>query len=170
MTQPTTSTTDADVVWLTQEAQHKLQAELENLRGPVREEIVARIAAAREEGDLRENGGYHAAREEQGKAEARIRQLEDMLRRARVGETPPDDGVVEPGMVVTIRFAGDGDQERFLLGAREMASGSDLQVYSPQSPLGTALVGRKRGEECDYIAPNGKTLKVEILDAVPFTG
>jgi transcription elongation factor GreA len=165
-----TQSPEHDVIWLTQDAFDKLKDELENLRGPVRDEIVARISAARDEGDLKENGGYHAAREEQGKTEARIRQLEDMLRKARVGETPADDGVVEPGMVVTIRFAGDSDEETFLLGAREMASGSDLQVYSPQSPLGTALVGRKRGEECDYIAPNGKTLKVEILDAVPFTG
>ena len=169
MTQSTSSQTDQ--VWLTQEAHDKLQAELENLRGPVREEIVARIAAAREEGDLRENGGYHAAREEQGKAEARIRQLEDMLRRARVGETPADDGVVEPGMVVTIRWAGDSDTEEFLLGAREMADESaGLQVYSPQSPMGSALLGSKVGDEVDYTAPNGKVLKVEIVGAVPYTG
>src|SRR3954449_13245419 len=129
----TQASSEPNIIWLTQDAHDKLQAELENLKGPVRDEIVARISAARDEGDLKENGGYHAAREEQGKTEARIRQLEDMLRKARVGETPADDGVVEPGMVVTIRFAGDSDQERFLLGAREMASGSDLQVYSPQS-------------------------------------
>jgi transcription elongation factor GreA len=171
MTEPTTSTVDTDVIWLTQEAYNKLQAELDNLRGPVREEIVARIVSAREEGDLRENGGYHAAREEQGKAEARIRQLEDMLRRARVGETPADDGVVEPGMVVTIRWAGDSETEEFLLGAREMADESaGLQVYSPQSPMGSALVGSKVGDEVDYTAPNGKVLKVEIVGAVPYTG
>ena len=171
MTEPTTSTVDSDVIWLTQEAYNKLQAELDNLRGPVREEIVARIASAREEGDLRENGGYHAAREEQGKAEARIRQLEDMLRRARVGETPADDGVVEPGMVVTIRWAGDSDTEEFLLGAREMADESaGLQVYSPQSPMGSALLGSKVGDEVDYTAPNGKVLKVAIVGAKPYTG
>ncbi len=171
MTQHTTSATDADVIWLTQEAHAKLQAELDNLRGPVREEIVARIAAAREEGDLRENGGYHAAREEQGKAEARIRQLEDMLRRAQVGETPADDGVVEPGMVVTIRWSGGTDTEEFLLGAREMADESaGLQVYSPQSPMGSALLGSKVGDEVDYTAPNGKLLKVEIVGAVPYSG
>ena len=171
MTQPTTSTPDTDAVWLTQEAHDKLQAELEKLRGPVREEIVARIAAAREEGDLRENGGYHAAREEQGKAEARIRQLEDMLRRAQVGETPADDGVVEPGMVVTIRWAGDEDTEEFLLGAREMADESaGVHVYSPQSPMGAALLGSKVGDEVDYTAPNGKVLKVEIVGAVPYAG
>jgi transcription elongation factor GreA len=169
MTNPTTSNPDA--IWLTQEAYDKLQAELENLRGPVREEIVARIAAARDEGDLRENGGYHAAREEQGKAEARIRQLEDMLRRAQVGETPADTGVVGPGMVVTIRWAGDDDTEEFLLGAREMADESaGLQVYSPQSPMGSALVGSSVGDEVDYTAPNGKVLKVEIVGAVPYAG
>ena len=84
MTQPTTE----NVIWLTQEAYDRLQAELENLKGPARAEISQRIADAREEGDLRENGGYHAAREEQSKAEARIVQLEDMLSRAKVGEQP----------------------------------------------------------------------------------
>ena len=166
-----TQASEHDVIWLTQEAHDKLQAELDHLRGPVREEIVARISAARDEGDLKENGGYHAAREEQGKTEARIRQLEDMLRKAQVGETPPDDGVVEPGMLVTVRFAGDSDTETFLFGAREMADlHPALQVYSPQSPMGQAISGSKRGDTVDFVAPNGKNLKVEIVDAVPFTG
>jgi transcription elongation factor GreA len=95
MTQPV-----QDKIWLTQEAYDKLQAEFDNLSGPVRQEIIERISAARDEGDLKENGGYHAAKDEQGKVEARIRQLEDMLRRAEVGETPADDGIVEPGMKV----------------------------------------------------------------------
>ena len=86
----------------------------------MRQEIIERISAARDEGDLKENGGYHAAKDEQGKIEARIRQLEDMLRRAEVGETPADDGVVEPGMVVTYQFVGDDETETFLLGAREI--------------------------------------------------
>jgi transcription elongation factor GreA len=165
-----TQSQEHDVVWLTQEAFDKLSDELEHLRGPIREEIVARISAARDEGDLKENGGYHAAKEEQGKTEARIRQLEDMLRRAQVGETPPDDGVVEPGMVVTVRFAGDDEVEQFLLGAREMAGDADLQVYSPQSPMGSAIIGTRRGDEVDFAAPNGKKLKVEIVDAVPYRG
>ena len=166
-----TQSSEHDVIWLTQEAFDKLQSELAHLRGPMREEIVARIAAARDEGDLKENGGYHAAREEQGKAEARIRQLEDMLRKAQVGDTPPDDGVVEPGMEVTIRFVGDDDVETFLLGAREMKEAdNDLQVYSPQSPLGSALIGHRKGDEVDFEAPNGKMLKVEVVDAVPFGG
>jgi transcription elongation factor GreA len=168
----TQASSERKTIWLTQDAYDKLQAELENLRGPVRSEIVARISAAREEGDLKENGGYHAAREEQGKTEARIRQLEEMLRNAEVGETPADDGVVEPGMKVTYKFAGDSDDEAetFLLGAREMADTTDLTVYSPQSPLGSAIMGKRKGETVPYDAPNGRTMKVEILDAVPFTG
>jgi transcription elongation factor GreA len=166
-----TQSSEHDVIWLTQDAFDKLQGELEHLRGPLRDEIVAKISAARDEGDLKENGGYHAAREEQGKAEARIRQLEQMLRRAQVGEMPPDDGKVGPGMEVTIRFVGDTEVETFLLGAREMKdASSDLQVYSPQSPLGSALMGQNRGAEVDFTAPNGKVLKVEILDAVPYQG
>src|SRR6187200_2918103 len=131
MTQPT----DTDTIWVTREAYARLQQELEHLKGDVRADITAKIAAARDEGDLKENGGYHAAREEQGKTEARIRQLEDMLRRAEVGETPADNGVVEPGMKVTYKFVDDDDDEveTFLLGAREMEDTmSGLKVYSPQ--------------------------------------
>ena len=163
--------TEPSTIWLTQDALDKLHAELENLKGPVRQEIIARISAARDEGDLKENGGYHAAKDEQGKVEARIRQLEDMLRRAEVGDTPPDDGVVEPGMVVTIAYDGDDDdRETFLLGSREEGVHGSLQVYSPQSPLGSAILGAKKGDTVTYTAPNGKKLEVEILDAVPYTG
>ena len=169
----TQASSEQTTIWLTQDAFDKLQAELDHLRGPVRSEVVARISAARDEGDLKENGGYHAAREEQGKTEARIRQLEDMLRRAEVGETPADDGVVEPGMTVTYKFAGDADDETetFLLGAREMTDTvSGIKVYSPQSPLGSAIIGHAKGETVSYEAPNGKRLQVEIVDAVPYTG
>ena len=168
-----TQSTDQGTVWLTQEAFDKLHAELDDLKGPKRAEIIERISAARDEGDLKENGGYHAAREEQGKLEGRIRQLEDMLLRAEVGETPPDDGVVEPGMKVTYKFVGDADDEveTFLLGAREMEDAAGgLKVYSPQSPLGSAILGSSKGDTVSYEAPNGKELKVVIVDAVPFTG
>ena len=166
-----TQQTEQGTIWLTQDAFDKLTAELADLKGPVRDEVIARISAARDEGDLKENGGYHAAREEQGKLEGRIRQLEDMLRRAEVGETPPDDGVVEPGMVVTYRFVGDDEDETetFLLGAREIEP-EGLTAYSPQSPLGSAINGKKRGETVSYEAPNGKQLEVVIVDAKPYTG
>jgi transcription elongation factor GreA len=168
-----TQQTEQSSIWLTQDAFDKLQAELEDLKGPVRQEIIARISAARDEGDLKENGGYHAAREEQGKLEGRIRQLQDMLDRAEVGETPADDGIVEPGMKVTYKFVGDDDDEAetFLLGAREMEDAAGgLKVYSPQSPLGSAIMGASKGDTVSYEAPNGKMLEVVIVDAVPFTG
>ena len=163
-----TQSPEHDVIWLTQEAYDKLRAELEDLKGPKRQEIIERISAARDEGDLKENGGYHAAKDDQGKQEARIRQLEDMLRKAEVGETPPNDGVVEPGMVVTARIDG-GDEEKFLLGAREnLSEGDTLDVYSPQTALGSAINGKSKGDTVSYTAPTGKEFSVEIVDAEPY--
>jgi len=166
-----TRPTEETVIWLTQEAHDRLQEELDHLRGPARAELSARIGQARDEGDLRENGGYHAAKEEQGKSEARIRQLEDMMRRARVGEPPTAGGAVDAGMVVTVRFAGDTDTEEFLLGSRELLALDEsvaMDVYSPQSPLGAAIRGKRVGDTASYDAPNGRTLEVEVLAATPF--
>jgi transcription elongation factor GreA len=158
------------VTWLTQEAYDRLKTELEHLSGPARAEISARIGAARAEGDLKENGGYHAAKEEQGKMEARIRQLTQLLREAKVGEPPAAQaGVAGPGMVVTVRFS-DGDEETFLIGSREEAAVSDITVYSAQSPLGVALTGVKPGDSASYVAPNGREIAVELVDAKPYTG
>ena len=165
----TTQATDQGKIWLTQDGYDKLKSELEHLQGPVRQEIIDRISAARDEGDLKENGGYHAAKEEQGKVEGRIRQLEDMLRRAEVGETPKDDGVVEQGMQVTIRFVGEDDTETFLLANRELEE-TDLEVYSAESPMGHALIGASKGDTVSYEAPNGRSIEVEVIDAVPYTG
>jgi transcription elongation factor GreA len=161
---------EANVTWLTQEAYDRLNAELEELSGPARAEVTRRIEAARAEGDLSENGGYHAAKEEQGKMEARIRQLTQLLRQAQVG-TPAtaDDGVAGPGMVVTVRYA-DGDEETFLIGSREEAAVTNITVYSAQSPLGQALTGAKPGESRAYTAPNGKQIALELLDAKPYSG
>ena len=162
--------TSENATWLTQEAYNQLKAELEYLSGPARIEIAKKIEAAREEGDLRENGGYHAAKEEQGKQEARVRQLQQLLENAKVGEAPPDDGVVEPGMVVTVAFDGDPDDKiTFLLASREYAS-SEIETYSPQSPLGQSVNGKKVGDTAQYEMPNGKTASVEILEAKPYQG
>lgn len=152
--------------WLTQEAADRLAAELAHLETTGRSEIVKKIEAARAEGDLKENGGYHAAREEQGKMEARIRQLKHMLENAEIG-TPPssEEGVVAPGMKVTVEIM--GDEMQFLLGSREIASG-ELDVYSEKSPLGSAVMGAKVGEEKSYTAPNGKNITVTILKAEVF--
>jgi transcription elongation factor GreA len=164
-TQETTVSETAKATYLTQEAHDRLRAELAHLSGPGRVEIAKRIEAARAEGDLRENGGYHAAKEEQGKMEARIRQITALLDNATIGETPPDDGVVEPGMVVTVQMF--GDEETFLLGSREIAE-ADMQVYSEKSPIGAAVDGRNVGETVHYTAPNGKQVEVKILHTRPY--
>ncbi|MEU4199723.1 transcription elongation factor GreA [Streptomyces sp. NPDC045470] len=164
-----TQTSD-NVTWLTQEAYDQLKAELEHLSGPARAEITEKIAAAREEGDLKENAGYHAAKEEQGKQDLRMRQLKQLLETAKVGEAPAATGVVAPGTVVTIAFDGDPDDTlTFLLASREYAS-SEIETYSPQSPLGSGVNGKKIGETAEYELPNGKKASVKILEAKPYTG
>ncbi|UUT35577.1 transcription elongation factor GreA [Microbacterium elymi] len=159
---------DAAVTFLTQEAYDRLAAELEELSTTGREEIAKRIEAAREEGDLKENGGYHAAKDEQGKQEARIRTLQHLLKNAVVGEAPTSSGVVEPGTVVTALVA--GGEEVFLLGSREIAVGSDLDVYSEASPLGSAILGLKEGEKTSYTAPNGREIAVEVVRVETYDG
>jgi transcription elongation factor GreA len=164
-----TETRENSVTWLTQEAYDRLKAELDYLSGPGRVDIAKRIEAAREEGDLRENGGYHAAKDEQGQMEARIITLQHILENARVGGPPRTDGIVGPGMTVTIRFVKDDDEVTFLLASRE-ESGSPIDVYSPRSPLGAAIMGKKVGEQATYSLPNGRPSTVEILEAVPYAG
>ncbi|WP_061298487.1 transcription elongation factor GreA [Herbidospora cretacea] len=158
-----------NVTWLTQEAYDRLKEEHDRLSGPGRIEIAKKIEAAREEGDLKENGGYHAAKDEQGKMEARIFHLRQILDTARVGEAPRTEGVVGPGMTVTIRFEGDDEEVTFLLASRE-ESGSPIDVYSPKSPLGAAINGKKIGEKASYSMPNGRSITVEVLEAVPYIG
>jgi transcription elongation factor GreA len=162
-----TSTTTA--TWLTVEAHERLRRTLADMTGPVRADIVRKIEAARDEGDLKENGGYHAAKDEQGQIEARIILLQHILENARVGAPPRTDGVVGPGMTVTVRFVKDDEEVTFLLASRE-ESGSPIDVYSPKSPLGAAITGKKVGEKATYSLPNGRANSVEILDAVPYVG
>ncbi|MBN9153194.1 MAG: transcription elongation factor GreA [Microbacterium sp.] len=159
---------DAPETFLTQEAYDRLVAELEHLSTTGREEIAKRIEAAREEGDLKENGGYHAAKDEQGKQEARIRTLQGLLKNAKVGEAPESNGVVQPGTVVTATVA--GGEEVFLLGSREIAANSELDVYSEASPLGAAILGLKEGEKTSYTAPNGREISVEIVKVETYSG
>ena len=151
--------------FLTQAAYDRLQGELADLSGPGRTEIAKKIEAARQEGDLKENGGYHAAKEEQGKMEARIRQLTQLLETAVIGEKPADDGVVEPGMVVTVDMS--GDEETFLLGSREITDDS-IHVFSEKSPIGAAVNGAKVGDTVTYAAPSGKQVEVKVLATKPY--
>ena len=160
-------------VWLTQEAHDRLAAELEHLKGPARAEISRRIADAREEGDLRENGGYHAAREEQSKAEARIVQLEDMLSRAQVGETPRTRASSRPAWRSRCASPATPTPRRSCSAPARCwrsTTASSLSVYSPQSPLGSAILGKQPGDTAEFAAPNGRTVQVEIVNAKPFRG
>lgn len=134
---------DTKVTWLTQDAYDRLKHELDEMieNRPV---IAARINDSREEGDLKENGGYHAAREEQGQAEARIRHLQELLRNAKVGEAPDDDGTAGPGKVLTVKYDGDDEEEKFLLATREEGAEGELDVYSPNRRWARRCSGPRR--------------------------
>jgi transcription elongation factor GreA len=163
------SSSEAPKTWLSQDAHDRLQAELDELIA-ARPAVAAEINARREEGDLRENGGYHAAREEQGKQEGRIQYLKEFLRNAVVGEVR-EFTEVSPGSVVTIYFDDDqSDTETFLLGSREIAATTDLTVYSPESALGKAILGARAGQTVTYTAPSGADIKVTVVEFNAFEG
>jgi transcription elongation factor GreA len=135
--------------WLSQEAYDRLQAEFEHLTTVGRESISKEIEEARAHGDLRENAEYHAAKDEQGKMEARIRQLEQLLRNAKIGQ-PETTDEVRPGLVVTLDL--DGDQETYLVGSREDEH-DEYEVLSADSPIGQAILGKKVGDTVTVEAP-----------------
>ncbi|UVS81141.1 GreA/GreB family elongation factor [Actinokineospora sp. UTMC 2448] len=130
--------------WLTPEAHDRLRAELADLLTPPT-----------------------ATDDEHGTRHQRIREIRDLLNNAVVGEAPADDGIAEPGMVLTVRYDDTGETETFLLGVRHAEHG-DLEVYSPDSPLGRALTGTRKGDQCEYQVPNGSTVKITLVDAVPY--
>lgn len=152
------------VVLLTQDAYDKLKEELTYREGEYRDEIAQRIAAARAEGDLSENGGYQAAREEQGKNEGRINELIVKLRNAKIMEAP-DAGTVGNGSIVTIDMG--GREMVYVLGSRDIAVATDYDVISPESPIGAAILGAKEGDTVSYKAPNGREISVTITKATP---
>jgi transcription elongation factor GreA len=133
-------------VWLSPQAHHRLRNELATL-----------LASPQTDPDF-------ATRRDR---ETRIRRINELLTNAIVGEDPPDDGVAEPGMVLTVRFDDTGETETFLLGARGAESGA-VEVYSPDSPLGAAVHGARRGEQRAYRTPSGATVLVTLLNAVPY--
>lgn len=152
------------VVLLTQDAYDKLKEELEHRQGAYREEITERIAAARAEGDLSENGGYQAAREEQGKNEGRINELIVKLRNAKIIEAP-EEGLVGNGSIVVLDLA--GTEMTYVIGSRDITVATDYDVISPESPVGAAIMGAKVGDTVSYKAPNGREISVSIKEAKP---
>jgi transcription elongation factor GreA len=153
---------------LSRSAYERLKAEHHDLTTRGRIEVAQKIEAARLMGDLSENGDYHAAKDEQGHMEGRIRHLEHVLdpENHEIIEAG-DDGAVGPGTIVTILYEGDDEDmaERYLIGSQEERA-EGLEVMSPQSPLGTALLGKAAGDIVEYQAPNG-VLRVRILEVEP---
>jgi transcription elongation factor GreA len=147
---------------LSRSAFDRLSAEHADLTTRGRIEIARKIETARELGDLSENGDYHAAKEEQGKMEGRIRHLGRLLETSTIVEDV-DSESVQPGCVVSVRYEGDDDDDiqRYLVGSIEERR-ADLDVVSPGSPLGAALIGRKIGEDVSYESPQG-TLTVHVV-------
>ncbi len=159
-----------DSMLLTQAAYDRLKEELTQLITVGRHDIAKRIQDAREEGDLKENGGYHAAKEEQGKIEARINKLEEILATAEIGTADASDGVVKQGLWIKCKL--NGRDTEFYLGSHEIFEGTeyevqieegDLDVYSPDSPIGQQVMGKKIGDKVSYSAPNGKEISVEMV-------
>jgi transcription elongation factor GreA len=147
---------------LSQDAYERLRAELEDLTTRGRVEIAQTIETARELGDLKENADYHAARDDQGRMEARIRQLQSLIDNAVIVDASQTSDKVAQGSIVSLRYEGDEDADRFLVGSIEERR-DDVAVVSPQSPLGQALLGHRKGDVVEYQAPGGN-LKVEIVD------
>lgn len=144
--------------WLSQEAYDRLREELDTLKTDGRERVSAQIEEARAHGDLRENAEYHSAKDEQGQMEARIRQLEELLRDARIGE-PDDTDAARPGLVVELDV--EGDREAYLLGSREDQH-DDLEILSSESPMGRAILGHGVGETVTFTTPSGAELEVTV--------
>lgn len=159
-----------DGKWLTQEAHDKLSEELAHRSTTLRKELSAKIGMAADEGDLKENAGYHAAREEQGVNEARIKELEQLLRTAQIGSPPADPDEVAHGKVVKVKFPAMGMEKEFLLASREEGAHASIEVFSTESPLGSAILGKRIGDGAEYELPNGKTVQVEILTVTPYGG
>ena len=151
---------------LSRAAYDRLAAELDDLTTRGRVDIARKIEDARALGDLSENGDYHAAKESQGHMEARIRQLESLLKDAVVSDVSGDPDVVSPGSVVRLRYDGDSedDAEEYLVGSVEERR-DGLAVVSTESPLGKALMGRRAGTDpISYKAPNDRDLTVFLLE------
>jgi transcription elongation GreA/GreB family factor len=150
--------TSTERVWLTPEARDRLHAELASLQAPTTKDTT------------------DSAVDNARRRAVRVRQLQELLANAVVGEDPPNDGIAEPGMVLTVRYDDTADEETFLLGIRDAeqsdvdgAPDDGLEVFSPTSPLGTAVTGARPGDQRSYQVPNGTTVRVTLLKAVPYS-
>ena len=145
--------------FLSQEAYDRLSAELEDLKTNGRPRISAEIEVARAHGDLRENAEYHAAKDEQGRMEARIRQIEALLDKAVIGERRTADEVA-PGVVVVLDI--EGDEDTYLVGSREDRH-PELDVLSAESPMGVAVLGAREGDTRSFETPSGASVDVRVV-------
>ncbi len=146
---------------LSQTAYDRLKDEYTRLTTAGRIDIARKIETARELGDLSENGDYHAAKEEQGKMEGRIAHLSSILENAEIVDEASGGDTVQAGSIVSILYAGDDESEKYLIGSIEERI-EDVEVISPTSPLGEALIGAKMGDTVTYKAPGG-TLEVKVV-------
>jgi transcription elongation factor GreA len=155
-------------VWLAQSAYERLKAELTELLRQ-RVEWLSGQAAEQFVGDSADQNTDQQLLAMRRERESRIRKLQELLRNPLVGQDPPDDGVAELGMVLTIQYEDDQETETFLLAHTEGGAYlPGLMTCSPDSPLGMALPGRKQGEKVQYALPNGQTMEATLIRAVPY--
>ena len=156
---------------MTLDAYNRLKAELEELTTTGRPDITEKIKVAREHGDLRENAEYHAAKDEQGLMESRIRKIEHMLRDPDIVEAPEHADAVGPGMLVTVSPLDfdDEDDETYLIAEHAEEKAPGARTVTTTSPFGAALVGSSEGDEVAYDAPGG-TFRYRVVSFEPFAG
>ena len=140
---------DTQRVWLTEETYDRARIELALLR-------------------MEQATGAHRGQADREQRAIRIRQLQELISTAAVGHEPPDDGVAEPGMVLTVHYEADDLTETFLMADREESASGGLPICSPHSPLGAALCGAKAGEQRPYLLPGGEMMTVTLVHAVPY--
>jgi transcription elongation factor GreA len=152
---------------LTKAAREVLEEQLEHLEQVERPAIIEKVKSAREEGDLKENAGYHAAREDHAKLESQIEDLKSKLKNATIKDSEASDAV-DILSVVTADIS--GRNQKFLLADKELSFSTDLTIYTPASPIGQAIIGLKKGDTAQYTAPSGKEIIVKIIDIEAYNG
>ena len=142
-------TIGAQRAWMTEETYDRARIELALLR-------------------MERATGAHRGHSDREHREFRIRRLQELLATAAVGHEPPDDGIAEPGMVLTVHYEANDLTETFLMADREESAANNLPIYSPHSPLGRALCGATAGDRREYLLPEGETMTVTLVNAIPY--